>query len=55
MAFHLHLINPLSDFIPAAAPQLKRNASRHVPNAPRLSMRWHLGVDGRPRAVWIQD
>ena len=52
MAFHLHLINSLWDFIPAAAPKMEQNGLR---NAPRLSLRWELDEDGRPRAQWIRD
>jgi len=55
MAFHLHLINSLCDFIPGAAPQLKQNDPLNAPIASQLSLRWELGEDGRPRARWIRN
>ena len=55
MAFHLHLINSLWDFIPAATPQMEQNGSPSAFAAPRLSLRWELGEDGRPQARWIRD
>lgn len=54
MAFHLHLINSLWDFIPGAAPQLKQNDPLNSPIAPQLSLRWELDEDGLPRARWIR-
>ena len=48
MAFHLHLIEPLRDLIPAATPA-------HRETAPRLSLQWELDGDGRPRAQWTRD
>lgn len=48
MAFHLHLIEPLRDAIPASV-----SARRET--APSLSLQWELDGDGRPRVRWIRD
>lgn len=55
MAFHLHLINSLWDFVPAAAPQIEQNRSSKASVASRPSLRWYVGDDGRPQARWTQD
>ncbi|HEX8937232.1 MAG TPA: hypothetical protein VF776_03095 [Sphingomicrobium sp.] len=53
MAFHLHLIEPLRNYVPGA-PQFRQSAG--VPSVePQLSLRWQLGVDGRPHARWTRD
>jgi hypothetical protein len=50
MAFHLHLMNALWDYLPAAP----RSGGLAAP-ARGLSLLWKLGSDGRPNAHWIQD
>ena len=51
MAYHLHLINSLLDFVPAAPAQVPHNDG--LPAAePQLSLRWELGSDGRLQARW---
>ncbi len=54
MAFHLHLINPLQDFIPAAAPQSGQNVSSPR-SLGRPSLHWELRETGKLHACWTQD
>ena len=54
MAFHLHLINPLSSFVPGAAPKLQRTELPTRRAASQLCLVWDLGIDGRPTARWVQ-
>lgn len=46
MAFHLHLINKLLDYVAAATPQLLLPAG-HSSAEPRLCLQWALDDDGR--------
>ena len=53
MAFHLHLINALLDYVPVAAPQ-PRQAPPMPPAKPRLSLCWERGDDGRLQSHWTR-
>jgi hypothetical protein len=55
MAFHLHQIDALLDYVPAAALQLPRNVRTVSPAASRLSLRWQLENDGCLRAPSVRD
>lgn len=50
MAFHLHLINALLDYVPAA-PQPRHDVASSTAK-PQLSLRWELDDDGRLQARW---
>ena len=55
MAFHLHLINPLQDFIPPAAPHFRETVSRCRLLDVQPYLYWDRGETGRLHACWTQD
>lgn len=54
MAFHLHLINGLQVFSPAAAP-FRQKLSRHRPLGLQPALHWELAENGQLHACWTQD
>jgi hypothetical protein len=55
MAFHLHLISSLQDFIRAAAPGPGQNVSRHRKLGRRPRLHWELRKKGELNACWTRD
>jgi hypothetical protein len=51
MAFHLHLIDMLRDFLSRAAPQLHLTAG--AVSESRRTLRWEIGADGDIQSRWI--
>lgn len=55
MAFHLHLIDLLSDHVRLPGPRLSHNDRVGVPHRPQLSLQWELASDGRLYSRWIRN
>ena len=52
MAFHLHLIDPLRDIVPAAGSQPRHNIGPEASAEARLTLQWGLDADERPQSRW---
>ena len=51
MAFHLHLIDPLWDIVPAAGSQ-RHNIGPEASAEARLTLQWGLDADERLHSHW---